>query len=253
MATTHSPYFVSGKVFEDVRIVRRHDDAGSSVKWAKAHDVAEKIGHCLNKPYDPPSAAVARIQQALQPQISEMFFGTRIVFVEGREDVALLQTYLELKGFWSKFRSLGCHIVPADGKSELLRPLVIAQALAIPAFLVFDCDGDSDEKWRHMHERDNRALFRAMAMPDEEAFPETLFVEDCIAWKNNITSQMRSEIPDDVWQNCQNATDVDFDHGGGLKKNVMHVAAFVEKVWDAGVRPPSLERAAESLLRFATP
>ena len=253
MLTTHSPYFISGRVFENVRLIRCEKGQPATACSAKANEVSQEIGRCLGKAYDPPSASIARIQQALQPQVSEMFFATRLVFVEGREDVAFIQTYLELKGYWSKFRAVGSHIIPTDGKSEILRPLVIARKLNIPTFLVFDCDGNVDEKWREHHKRDNISLFRAMAMDESEPFPETVMNNDCFAWKNTLSDALKCSVPKETWEKCQNAVDLDFEHGGGLKKNVLHIAAFVEKLWDEGVRPDPLEKLSDSLLMFATP
>lgn len=253
MLTTHSPYFISGKVFEDVRLVRSEKGKSATISSATAEVIAREIGRCLEKKYDPPSTSIARIQQALQPQISEMFFATRLVFVEGREDVAFIQTYLELKGYWSRFRSVGSHIIPADGKSEILRPLVIARKLEIPTFLVFDCDGNTEEKWRNHHKRDNLSLFRAMGIDDIEPFPDTVTKKDCFAWKFNLSHELKECVPNEIWQQCQDAADLDFEHGGGLKKNVLHIAAFVEKLWENNIRPDPLEKLADALLRFATP
>lgn len=253
MVTTHSPYFVSGKVFEDVRLVRKNENHIAEIRYAKANDVAKRIGECLQKAFDPPSAAIARIQQALQPQISEMFFATRLVLVEGREDAAFIQTYLQLKGYWSKFRSLGCHIVPVDGKSELLRPLVIATELAIPTFVMFDCDGDCSAQHKHLHERDNTSIFRALDS-GQVPFPvESVIQPNFIAWRHCLSKEVKECVPAAKWEAAQNATAVNFEHGSGLKKNVMHIASFVEKLWDDGERPAPLENLADSLLRFATP
>lgn len=254
MVTTHSPYFISGEVFENVRLVRKNQKHESEIKFANAEDIAKTIGDCLGKAYDPPSAAIARIQQALQPQIAEMFFATRLVFVEGREDAAFIQTYLELKKYWSTFRKLGCHIVAVDGKSELLRPLVIAQILGIPSFLIFDCDGNAAEKWRHHHEIDNNGLLKAVGVDSDGPFPEeTVAKPHCVAWKNCMTDELRNHIDPEIWNRCQNQTDLDFGQGGRLKKNVMHIASFVENLWNEGVRPAPLEELSESLMRFATP
>lgn len=253
MVTSHSPYFVSGKVFENVRLFRKNDAHITEVKHAKADEISRRIGECLDKPYDPPSTAIARIQQVLQPQISEMFFATKLVFVEGREDAAFIQTYMELKGYWSKFRSLGCHIVSADGKSEILRPLVIAHELGIPCFVVFDCDGDCADKHKEMHKRDNHSLFRALSF-DSRAFPEeTIYEPEFIAWNTCLSKEVRAGVDEAKWREAQNAASVEFDHGGGLKKNVMHIASLVEKLWEADEKPVPLDKLADSLIRFATP
>ena len=61
---------------------------------------------------------------------------------EGLEDVALVATHLRLSDQWDEFRNLGCHFVVSMGKTNLSRPLAIANGLGIPAFTVFDADGN---------------------------------------------------------------------------------------------------------------
>src|SRR3990172_226026 len=88
-----------------------------------------------------------------------MFFTTRLVLVEGLEDVAYIAAYLNLLGKWDEYRRIGCHVVPVNGNRELLRPLVIAKHMHIPTFLVFDSDSDEQNpERRSQHEKDNKAL-----------------------------------------------------------------------------------------------
>ena len=92
---------------------------------------------------------VAKIHQALQPALNEMFFATRLILVEGQEDIAYISTYLNLLGQWDEYRRTGCHLVPVNGKSQLLQPLVIAKNMGIPTFTIFDADADqAQSKWQ---------------------------------------------------------------------------------------------------------
>lgn len=252
LVTTHSPFFVSGEVFEDVRLIRKNERHEACVHSANAQRVSDLISEYSGKRPDPCSATLARLQQVLQPQISEMFFADSLLFVEGREDVAFIQTYLDLKGYWETLRQVGLHIVPVDGKSELLRPLAIAKALEIPAFLVFDCDGEVKEKWVDLHERDNKGLFAACEIEIDSAFPkEDVFERNCVAWRIDLASTIETSVPSEVWASCKEKANREFDHGPGLKKNIMHIASLVENLWQKGVRPDPLERLSELLLEFA--
>lgn len=254
MVSTHSPYFVTGKVFENVRVVRRPaPDASSVVKWASVQSVSERIGDALGQPYVPPSATVAKLQQLLQPQLAELFFASKVVLVEGREDIAFIQTYLQLSGRWEDFRRLGCHLVATDGKSELLRPLVVLQETQIPCFIIFDADSNiTKADLRALHERDNRSLLRALNGPHEQPFPENPLIEPAYAvWPTCLRNAIKAAVPAESWQQCQNAADLDFEQAGNLNKNVMHIARFVEKLWEAGVKPAPLEALAARLADFA--
>jgi ABC-type uncharacterized transport system ATPase subunit len=254
MVSTHSPYFVSGSVFENVRVVRRPArDVSSTVKWASAADVGLKIGDALGEQFVPPSATIAKLQQLLQPQLAELFFATKVVFVEGREDVAFIQTYLQLKGLWDEFRKHGCHPVAVEGKSELLRPLVVTQQTGIPSFVIFDADGNVEKaEWRAKHMRDNKSLLRALGGPFEQPFPEAVLMADTyVVWPTCLRDEIKAAVPEVTWTACQNAADVDFDQAGKLNKNVMHIARLLEKLWDEGIKPAPLEQLTQRLLAFA--
>jgi len=55
--------------------------------------------------------------------MNEMFFSAVPVFVEGLEDVAYVSSYMTLLGLWDEFRSLGCHLIQVQGKSNLIYAL----------------------------------------------------------------------------------------------------------------------------------
>ena len=155
---THNPLFVSGEGFEDVRMVRKEQGYPcSNVSHMMFAKIAAAVAGATGKPPTKPAGALAKIHQALQPGLNEMFFARRLVLVEGLEDVAYILAYLNLLDRSDDYRRLGCHIVPANGKSELLQPLVIARHMRIPTYLVFDSDADKPDKngRKARHKKDN--------------------------------------------------------------------------------------------------
>jgi len=109
LVTTHSPLFLSGDGFEDARVVRApNNELGSEVKSLLFDDLCRRIrevrGEDILRPID---GLVAKIHQALQPNIAEMFFARVPVLVEGLEDISYITTELHLSGNWSEFRRLG--------------------------------------------------------------------------------------------------------------------------------------------------
>jgi putative ATP-dependent endonuclease of the OLD family len=133
LVTTHSPYFVTGKNFESVRLVRRSlADNCVSIRQYSYAETAARFAEVVGEPLKTQSAALSKVHQALQPSLNEMFFTQRLVLVEGLEDVAYVHSWLVLTERWEKYRRCGCHIVPVDGKSEMIRPAIIAQGLGIP-------------------------------------------------------------------------------------------------------------------------
>ena len=96
-----------------------------------------------------------------------------VLLVEGLEDVAYLLSCLNLLDKADEFRRLGGHIVAANGKSELLRPLVIARHMRIPTYVIFDADADKPDKngSRAKHEKDNSALLAILGKAGDDPLP----------------------------------------------------------------------------------
>ncbi|MEW8584376.1 MAG: AAA family ATPase, partial [Candidatus Thiodiazotropha sp.] len=139
---THSPYFVTGDKFEQVRMVRGEGNPSvSSVSHMPYEELAKLTSDEGKKPLTE-EGVMAKIHQALTPVLNEIFFTKCLILVEGVEDIAYLTTYLILSEKMSEFRQYGCHIVPVNGKSEIPRPLAIARHMGIPTFVICDCDTD---------------------------------------------------------------------------------------------------------------
>lgn len=250
---SHSPYFVSGYLFEQVRMVRRDNETQiSCVTHGTADSISARLAECVGGAVAAPTGTLARLQQILQPQISEMFFANSIIFVEGREDVAYLKSYLELNRMWDYLRRLGCHIIPVDKKSELLRPIIVASEVGIPTLVMFDADSDAHERHLDLHRADNRKLFRALNIQCDEGFPGSdIFSENAIVWASNLTTAVKESIDELVWAECRQVVDQEFGHTGGMQKNVMHIARMVEELAQRGVKPDPLSKACDTISRFA--
>jgi hypothetical protein len=173
--TTHSPLFVRGEDCECVRVVSRTGvSRANPIRRLNRDALKSRLDAVLGKPSaQSPKGLVARISQDIQPHLAEMFFAERVVFVEGPEDVAYLLTYLHCLGLWGDFRRSGSHVIPVYGKSNLLRPLAIAENFEIPTFAVFDGDADAECRWRKDHERDNVRLLSFLGQSHLGPFPVT--------------------------------------------------------------------------------
>ncbi len=120
IVSTHDPLFVSGQGFEDVRMIRK--DVGqrhSAVSHMSFDEISQAVAAATGEQPVQPEGVLAKIHQALQPALNEMFFTRRLILVEGLEDVAYLLSCLNLLEKAEEFRRLGGHIVASNGKSEL--------------------------------------------------------------------------------------------------------------------------------------
>lgn len=252
IVSTHSPLFVSGEGFEDVRLIKK-DDTGrySTATFMSYDDISQAVASATGEQPKKPEGVMAKIHQTLQPHISEMFFTRRLVLVEGLEDLAFITAYLNLMGKWDEYRRAGCHIVPVNGKSEILQPLVIAQHMAIPTYVVFDADADKPDLngSRHKHEKDNKALLILMdAAKEDPMSKDTIWGNGFTMWHSDIGSVVETDIGKDQWINYRSKADNLYGHAGGLRKNTLHIGASLAFAWEDGRQSPSLEQLCNAIL-----
>lgn len=249
---THNPWFVSGEGFEDVRMIRKEGGSPCSLCcYMSFADIADAVATATGEKPAKPEGALAKIHQAMQPMLNEMFFTRRLILVEGLEDTAYLLSYFQLLELADEYRKLGCHIVPANGKSELLRPLVISKHMKIPTYLVFDSDTDKPEKngSKAKHEKDNKGLLTLASMPEQQPFAEeTVWGQGLTMWCSDIGAIVADEIGTEEWQAFREEADKLYGHEGGLRKNSLHIGASLAIAWDAGRRSASLERLCREIL-----
>ncbi|MCE5230431.1 AAA family ATPase [bacterium] len=282
MITTHSPYFVSGRAFEHVRVVRNPASTGEATIASTTYDfiAAETAKLPGMTQVATTKFQEARLQQALQPALNEIFFSPIVVLVEGLEDVAYLTSYLIMSGKWTEFRRLGCHIVPVSGKSELPQAIILTKAFKFPCFVIFDCDSSYVEKanveipetecenckkfWLQRktnaaanearHKLDNQRIFKALGHDGESAFPpDTLWKDDLIAWRDNIHSALIEDIGKSELEGFENRVRAQrsLQGDGSIKKSELLIGYTIELLYAEGIRSTVLERACDTILAFA--
>ncbi len=253
LVTTHAPLFVSGDGFENTRLVRRpNPNSGTSIRALTFPNLCLRIRAALGEDQQRRiEGLVAKIHQALQPCIAEMFFAHVPVLVEGLEDVSYITTELHLSNQWSDFRRLGCHLIPVNGKDKLIQPLAIAVELGVPVFVVFDADGDTvREDHRVKHERDNRALISLLGVA-HNVFPAANICSGNHAiWKTNLTEVVKSDFGAN-YERLANAARVNYAQEGGLEKNDLFIADWLTTARGEGLSSPVLAQLCQAILAFA--
>lgn len=252
IVTTHSPYFVNGEGFENVRLVRRPNvNASTSVKGILLQNLCEHIRQATGEdPRQRIEGLVAKIHQALQPGVAEMFFAKVPILVEGLEDVSYITTELHLMGCWAEFRRLGCHLIPVNGKDKLIQPLAIASELQLPVFILFDADGDTTrEDHRRKHEIDNRAIMSLLGVT-HDPFPQTVWGQNYTIWETNLTRTVRADFGDN-YERITNRIRQHYAQEGGLEKNDLFIADWVTAAHNENLESVTLIRLCQAILDFA--
>jgi energy-coupling factor transporter ATP-binding protein EcfA2 len=260
---THSPYFVSGREVEDVRSLRPNPTKKAcSCHCVTLGQIAESIGQARGEAPAKPVGTMLKVQQALQPALNEIFFTNVLILVEGMEDIAYVSTYITLMECWDQFRKLGCHLVPAGGKSYIAQPLAIAQHLKIPTFVLFDSDGhkvpkpgEADKNGRRaMHEKDNTTILKLCGVTTPDPFPAaTLWQPGVVMWKSEMDAMVRDDFGSDDWSKI--ADSVRAKHGidvGDINKNSLFIGYRLMEAWEQNKKSPMLERLCNAIIDFAT-
>ncbi len=253
IATTHSPYFVAGDMFESVRIVRKPEaDSASVVRQVSPKQIRERLAEVTEHPWVAKAdAALTKLHQALQPSLNEMFFTPHLVFCEGLEDVAYILTYFTLMGCEKDVRRVGCHLVPTGGKSHMIVPLAIAKQLDLPTFVVFDADAHTEDKdgRREKQRKDNKAILDLCGYAGDKALPSnTLWTPDAVMWTTEIGRVVAAEFPAEDLGRYRAAARLRYDNAGDLEKNTLFIAEWLRLAWEKGHKSSSLLRVCNSIL-----
>lgn len=253
LVTTHSPLFVSGDGFENTRVVyQRAGNAGSEVRALTFDRLCTRLREVAAEDASRPTTGlIAKIHQALQPGVAEMFFTRVPVLVEGLEDVSYITTQLHLSDQWAEFRRLGCHLIPVNGKDKLIKPLAMAIELGLSAFVVFDADGNTTRPdHRVKHERDNGALMKLLDL-NGDSFPSSAIIAGNHAiWPSNLTEVVKADFGPD-YEALVNGTRSRYGNEGGLEKNDLFIADWVAAGWQKGLRSTTLTGLCDMILDFA--
>ncbi|MBN1458233.1 MAG: AAA family ATPase [Armatimonadetes bacterium] len=127
--TTHSPHFVAVPEYDEVALVRKADD-GTFVTRS-----------------DLPAGQARRekLRKELDPERNELFFATRVLFVEGDTEKLAFPEYARRLGL--DLDKAGASIVEVGGKRNLLEFCRVAKSFGIPFGVVYDEDSrEIDDK-----------------------------------------------------------------------------------------------------------
>ncbi|MCA6439395.1 MAG: AAA family ATPase [Sediminibacterium sp.] len=250
MVCSHSPIFIPKSNFDKVRIVR---ESGNPVETKNSRITYKQLSEYLtsigSKPVNK-AGVVAKLFRYLSPSINEMFFCKVPVFVEGIEDIAYIKTYTELEGKSSEYRKLGCHLINADKKSNIIEPLAVARLLNLDSFLVFDLDTDAvKQEHQDEHKRDNKKLLTIQGHEAEAEWPGNTIKKDNLwGWKTNLGNEVKAEIAN--WQKYFDKACLEYGNAGGLQKNPLVIARTLELAWLEDEKSQTLITLVESIIKF---
>jgi len=256
--TSHSPYFIDLHHFDQIRMVRKIPSPDSlAPQSVVAHfsleHAKEKIAKVCN--VDPDdftrNSFRARVIPIMNTIVSEGFFTDVVVVVEGLSEVGILWKLQEImKKNWSR---LGIVIVPAGGKNNIDRPVVIFQGLSIPTYFIFDADSHligKGEKEKDARNRNHRYL-RLASVPIED-FPDTQVHKTWAVFKDTLEGILKKELGDKTFLFIQKevASELGYDEMSRVNKNIEGATRFIELIYEKRYRIPTLEEIIEKITRL---
>lgn len=274
---SHSPQFILGDGLENVRLVRESGLISASsvtqTTYTRLSELLQTVGENAIKE----NGMIAKLYPSLNPAMSEMFFCNVLILTEGIEDIAYIMSYLTLTEKIKEFRQFGCHIVPVNGKNNLIKPSAIAKQFRIPCFVIWDADSDKQDEFNSLtakqeqgladekdlkkinqlraelqkHQKDNTSLQTILEFSPIEPFPANdIFHQNFVIWKSNITQVLYNEFGDRYKQYENEAAEF-YDNAGKLQKNPLAIAKALELAWNAGLRSEVLSRLVNNIVNFA--
>ena len=258
LVCTHSPLFVRGEGFEDIRLVSRNATTSeATVNAVRFADLSKAIAAAKGEKPVTPTKSAMKVAQGLQPSLNEMFFTAVLILVEGIEDAAYINSHLALSDQWDEFRRLGCHVVAVGGKCCMIQPLAIAGLLHIPTFAIFDGDADKCAKAdaKAQNEGQNDTLMALAGFPEQKpGIPTVTLWNECVTvWHEDFRRSLINDIGLEKWTELHSTVQkqLKLHDISDLHKNLAFIGELLATAWDMGVEFPSLERVCKAILDFA--
>jgi predicted ATP-dependent endonuclease of OLD family len=258
--TSHSPYFVDLHRFDQIRVVRKVPSPDtpapqSIVRHFSLDNAANNLAKlCDANPTDfTRDSFRGRAMSVMNAIVNEGFFADTVVVVEGTSEVGILWKLQDImKKNWSQ---LGIVVVPAGGKNNIDRPVVIFRGFSIPTYFIFDADShliSKGDKEKTAKDRNHRYL--ALAGAQIEDFPETQVHETWAVFKKDLEATIRQELGDQVFQSVRQevASQLGYDDVERVSKNIEGAGRLVDLTYEKGYKMPTFEEIIEqvTLLRL---
>jgi ABC-type dipeptide/oligopeptide/nickel transport system ATPase component len=247
--STHSPLFVGLDRFEQIRLLRKIDDAAGKPRVTKASkadldEVAEEIwvaGGSQGNKYTADTLR-PRLQAVMTPWVNEGFFADVAVLVEGEDDRAAILGAAQSMGH--NFDSEGISVIPCMGKNNLDRPWIIFRRLGIPVYVIWDSDYDR----KGANAEDNRRLLRLLDQSEDD-WPCGV-TEEYACFKVDLETTLQEEIGKELFDQLLSDAQQHFNipKKQDAWKNPVVLQRIVEKASSVGKRSATLERIVQKIL-----
>jgi putative ATP-dependent endonuclease of OLD family len=246
---THSAYFVDLHRFDELRIARKpknndHPAPCCVISQYSLDSARQELARIASRePQEFTRESFrARALPVMTLAVNEGFFADTVVVVEGLSDVGLLwQVQKQLEMNWA---ALGIVVVPALGKENLDRPIVVFRGLQIPTYLIFDGDSRHNSEGNKVRRGtiERNARYQRIAGVEPVEFPETQVHDTWAVFANDMETNAKESIGEEFDEIAQKAcAQLGYDKPSLLMKNTEGAAMIVELAYGVGLRLKTVE------------
>ncbi|MBE0427411.1 MAG: ATP-dependent endonuclease [Nitrospirae bacterium] len=248
LCATHSPFFIDLYKFDQIRFIckqkKPEDISANSIVTQYSLEQAAKDLEKITEPGErvfTKESFRAHALPLMDTIANEGFFADAVVIVEGFGDMGVLWAMQDiLKMDWP---SLGIAIIPARGKNNIDRPVVIFRGFQIPTYFIFDADSRYKGKKEEQETINRNKKYLKLAGAKEEEFPSTQVHETWSCFEDEIESYLKSELEETVFTPIREETarELGYDKPSNVLKNLDGSEKFIQKVYSLGKALPVLE------------
>jgi putative ATP-dependent endonuclease of OLD family len=252
--TTHSPYFVDLHRFDKIRMLRKitlEDSVTPQTKvtrYTLKQAAAELAKVCQTDPATFTSDTFkVHATCVMNSIVNEGFFADLVVVVEGPSEVATLWKLQEImKKGWDE---QGIVVVPAGGKNNIDRPVLIFRGLAIPTYFMFDGDAHLTDGGKRKNAKTSNHRLLRLAGAQEQDFPATQVNPDWAVFKENLEGVVGQALGNNVFDAIrgQVASEFAYDSPDKACKNFEGAARVIELIYEKGHEIPKLEEVVQKI------
>ncbi|MFH0882150.1 MAG: AAA family ATPase, partial [bacterium] len=244
LLTTHSPYFVDVKNFDQLVMIRKVAEPPFTVPFSKAqHQTVEYVIKELERINSvgegtfSRKSTIARIIPVMTTIVNEGFFAEAIVLVEGMSDASALSTLDSLLKYeWVR---KGIHIIPVEGKNNIDRPTIIFRGFGIPTYYIFD--GDKKEGSNVVN---SNIIYQKLSRETEiEEHPTTQVHKDWAVFEETLETEIMNSIGKETYVKLREAVakDLGYPKPSLVEKNSEGISRLIFEIYKAGYKIEVLE------------
>ncbi len=257
--TSHSPYFVDLRQFDNLRVVRKIEQdiaegrpAETKVHYFSTSQAAARLQEICPDVRESftPESFLAHTMPVMNTIVNEGFFADVVLLVEGNTEAALFSALQDVHSrSWSQ---LGIAVVPAFGKNNIDRPTIVFRGLGIPTYIVFDGDKSCEGKDSEANTRAKNMRYMRLVGVEPEGFPRTRIEESWAVLEDKTETTLKADLGTDIYTSLRArvAEQLGYDKPSAVLKNSEGTYLFVTWLYAEGHRLSTFEQIIQRVERM---